>query len=236
MAKQGTFQINTGHIDNLTKQIEKATDCQALTLLFEQHLDGLVDLIESKIETQLEILKNLIPLLKLPGINPAAIVKWLKKLLIGTIMPQLQAYINLIIQIAQLQQSLQRLISAIENADDKLKDCLENSIIQGSKFKLQQKINELKDPLDDALRTVNSLETQIKTVIENPTDPFIVTTSLEGFLATAESGFAQLGIEVEQFAESEIEEGPEPFTGDVPVSNTVTLQIVDGLIVSANTP
>lgn len=235
MAKQGTFQVNTQHIDNLTKQIENVTDCRALTQIFEQHLDSVTNLVESKIETQLEILKSYLPLLKLPGINPAAIVKWLKKLVTGTIMPQLRAYINLIIQIAQLQQSLQRLIRAIETADDKIKRCVEESIIEGTKFKLQQKINELKDPLDDALRTVNSLETQIKAVIESPTDPFIVTTNLEGFLATAEEGFSKLGLEVEQFNDEEIEESPEPFTGDVAVSNTVTLQIQDGLIISANT-
>lgn len=235
MAKQGTFQVNTQHIDNLTKQIENVTDCSALTQIFEQHLDSVTNLVESKIETQLEILKSYLPLLKLPGINPAAIVKWLKKLVTGTIMPQLRAYINLIIQIAQLQQSIQRLIRAIEQADDKIKRCVEQSIIEGTKFKLQQKINELKDPLDDALRTVNSLETQIKAVIESPTDPFIVTTNLEGFLATAEEGFAKLGLEVDEFNDEEIEESPEPFTGDVAVSNTVTLQIQDGLIISANT-
>lgn len=228
-------KINTQHIDNLTKQIENATDCVALSQIFEQHLDSLINVVESKVETQLEILKTYLPLLKLPGINPAAIVKWLKKLVTGTIMPQLKAYITLLIQIAELQRSIQQLIRAIENADDKLKRCIELGLINDAKFKLQQKINELTDPIDDALRTVNSLEMQIKEVIESPTDPFIVTTNLEGFLATAESGLAQLGLEVEEFGDEEFEETPEPFTGEVAVSNTVTLEIVDGLIVSANT-
>lgn len=233
MAKQGSFQVNTQHIDNLTKQIENVTDCTALTQIFEQHLDSVTDLVESKIETQLEILKNYLPLLTLPGINPAAIVKWLKKLVTGTIMPQLRAYINLLIQIAELQQSIQRLISAIEGADDKLKRCIQDSLIEGTKFRLQQKINELTTPIDDALRTVNTLETQIKNVIESPTDPFIVTTSLETFLDTAESGFAQLGLEVDEFAESEIEES-QTFTGNVSVANgEVNFVIENGLIVDA---
>lgn len=232
MAKQGTFQVNTDHIDNLTKQIENVTDCSALTQIFEQHLNSVTDLVESKIETQLEILKNYLPLLSLPGANPAAIVKWLKKLLTGSILPQLRAYINLIIQIARLQQSIQRLITAIERADDKIKRCVERGIIDGTKFQLQQKINELTRPINDALITVNSLETQIKTVIESPTDPFIVTTSLEGFLETAESGFAKLGLEVEEFNDSEIEPSP-TFSGNVAISNTVTLEIDGGLIVNA---
>ena len=233
MAKQGSFQVNTQHIDNLTKQIENATDCTALTQIFEQHLDSVTDLVESKIETQLEILKNYLPLLSLPGPNPAAILKWLKKLLTGTIMPQLRAYINLLIQIAQLQQSIQQLISAITSAEDKIRRCVEGSIIEGTKFKLQQKINELTQPIDDALATVNSLETQIKAVIESPTDPFIVTTNLEGFLETAEEGFAKLGLEVEEFNDSEIEPSP-TFSGNVAISNTTTLVIEGGLIVGAD--
>lgn len=235
MAKQGTFQVNTQHIDNLTKQIENATDCRALTQIFEQHLDSVKDLIESKIETQLEILKSYLPLLSLPGINPAAIVKWLKKLVTGTIMPQLRAYINLLIQIAQLQQSIQNLIRAIERADDKIKLCVKVEVFDAFKLRLANIENQIRLPINDALDTVNLLEKQIKNVIESPTDPFIVTTSLEGFLRTAEEGFAKLGLEVEEFAGEEIEAGPEPFTGSVEVSNTVTLQIQDGLIVSSNT-
>lgn len=234
MAKQGSFQVNTQHIDNLTKQIENATDCQALTQIFEQHLDSVTNLVEAKIETQLELLKSYIPLLDLPSINPVAIVKWLAKLVTGTIYPQLKAYVNLLIQIAELQQSVQQLISAIDKADDKLKRCLDDAIIGGAKFKLQQKINGLTQPIDDALRTVGTLETQIKNVIESPTDPFIVTNNLEGFLATADEGLAKLGGEIETFGNQAIDPGPEPLTANVAVSNTVTLEIVDGLIVSAN--
>lgn len=226
----------TNNITELAKQINNTTDCSALTIIFEQHLESVTDLIEAKIESQLEILKNYLPLLSLPGPNPAAIVKWLKKLLTGSILPQLKAYINLVIQIAQLQSSLQELITAIENADDRLKRCLEQSIIEGSKFKLQQKINELTGPIEDGLQTVASLETQIKNVIESPTDPFIVTTNLEGFLATAEEGFAKLGLEVEEFNDTEIESSP-TFSGNV-VTSEATFVIEDGLIVdaSANTP
>lgn len=228
-------KINTKHIDNLTKQIENATDCQALTQIFEQHLESVTDLVEAKIETQLEILKTYLPLLSLPGPSPTAILKWLKKLVTGTIMPQLQAYITLIIQIAELQRSIQDLISAIDNADDKLKRCLEDGIINNAKFQLEAKINDLTQPIDDALITVNSLESQIKNVIDSPTDPFIVTNNLEGFLATAEDGFAKLGLEVEDFGNEEIDPSPEPLSGSVAVSNTVTLEIVDGMIISANT-
>lgn len=226
----------TNNITELAKQINNTTDCSALTIIFEQHLESVTDLIEAKIESQLEILKNYLPLLSLPGPNPAAIVKWLKKLLTGSILPQLKAYINLVIQIAQLQSSLQELITAIENADDRLKRCLEQSIIEGSKFKLQQKINELTGPIEDGLQTVASLETQIKNVIESPTDPFIVTTNLEGFLATAEEGFAKLGLEVEEFNDTEIESSP-TFSGNV-VTSEATFVIEGGLIVdaSANTP
>ena len=227
--------INVKHIQNLTKQIENATDCQALTLIFEQHLEGVTDLVEAKIATQLELLKTYLPLLDLPGPSPTAILKWLKKLVTGTIMPQLQAYITLIIQIAELQSAIQDLISAINNADDRLKRCLEDGIINNAKFQLETKINELTQPIDDALITVGSLESQIKNVIESPTDPFIVTTNLEGFLATAEDGFAKLGLEVEDFNDEEIQPSPEPLSGSVAVSNTVTLEIVDGIIVSANT-
>jgi len=223
--------INVKHIQNLTKQIENATDCQALTLIFEQHLDGVTDLVEAKIETQLEILKTYLPLLNLPGPSPTAILKWLKKLVTGTIMPQLQAYITLIIQIAELQRAIQDLISAINDADDRLKRCLEDGIINNAKFQLEVKINELTQPIDDALITVGSLESQIKNVIDDPSDPFIVTNNLEGFLETADDGFALLGLAVADFGNEEIEPSPEPFSGFANTDST-SIEMKDGLVVN----
>lgn len=147
-------------------------------------------------------------------------------------MPQLRAYINLLIQIAQLQQSVQNLIRAIEQADDKIKLCVKVEIVDAFKLDLQSSINQLQQPIDDALSTVNFLERQIKNVIESPTDPAIVTTSLEGFLNTAEEGFEKLGLEVEEFGDSEVESSP-TLTANIE-TDTVVLEIVDGLIVSAN--
>lgn len=234
MAKQGTFQVNTQHIDNLTRQIESVTDCSALIQIFEQHLDSVSDLVESKIETQVEILKSYLPLLKLPGINPAAIVKWLKKLVTGTIMPQLRAYINLAIQIVRLTTALSRLVSAIESADDKLKKCLNETLIDTVKFKLQTQISSLKKPLDDALAQIDSIQTQIETLIENPLNERIVTDTLEGFLDSAERAFPGIEAQVIAFGEEE-DDSPEPLTANVSIEGAV-LQIENGVIISvANT-
>lgn len=234
MPLQGTKQINTQYIDNLVEQIENVTNCEALLLIFETHMDTVTNIVKAKIETQLDILKNVLPLLKLPGVNPAAIVKWLKKLVTGTLMPQLQAYIALTIQIVQLTNSLRRLVSAIETAEDKLKNCIEETLVDAVKFRIQTQIADLRSPIDDALAQVNSIQTQIETLIENPLNERIVTDTLEGFLESAERVFPSIEAQVTEFGEQE-DDSPEPLTANVSIEGAV-LQIENGVIISvANT-
>lgn len=220
----------TKNIRNLAEQINNTTDCSALTLIFEQHLDSTIDVIKGAIQSQLDIAKNYLPLLDLPT-SIGEIIGYIKKLVLGTVYPQFQAFLKLLKAIAELQKALQELLQAIETADDKLKRCLSDSIVEGVKFRIQTEINGLTAPIDEALGTIDSLQTQIKAVINDPTDPFIVTSSIDAFLATVDEGASKLGISVEEFANAPNEE-TESFTGNVE-NQGITLVIENGLIVDA---
>lgn len=220
----------TKNITNLAEQINNTTDCSALTRIFEQHLDSTVDVIKGAIQSQLETAKNFLPIIK-PPTSIGAVIGFLKKLVLGSVYPQFKAFLKLLKAIAELQKALQELLEVIETVDDKLKACLNDSIVEGIKGRIQGEINNLTAPIDEALSTINTLETEIKAVINDPTDPYIVTSSIDAFLATVDEGAAKLGVNVEAFSNAPTEE-TESFTGNVE-NEGITLVIENGIIIDA---
>lgn len=236
MALQGTFIVNQQQIDALTRQINNATDCAALSLIFENYLNTLEDIIRAKIQTQGDILEKILPLLKLPKPTPRQILKWIKKFVGGTIMPQLEAQINLIIQLVSFINSLRDLSNAITGAQDRLERCIEFGIMGQLRYRIEVQINNLTQPIDDALTRIELAQLQLEVLLENPLNQRIVTDTLENFLTSAQSAFPAIEQQVNDFAESDFEDEVF-FSGNVVLGDTSSLVISDGVIigVAANT-
>jgi len=236
MSLQGTLIINQQQIDDLTKQINNATDCAALSLIFESYLNAIEDIIRAKIQTQGDILENIMPLLNLPKPSPRQILKYIKKFVGGMIMPQLEALINLVIQLVSFINSLQALSNAIIGAQDRLERCIEFGIMGQLRYRVEVQINNLTQPIDDALTRIELAQMQLEVLLENPLNQRIVTDTLENFLTSAQSAFPAIEQQVNDFAKSDFEEEVF-FSGNVVLGDTSSLVISDGVIVgvAANT-
>ena len=227
----------TDTVQSFADQINNTTDCAALTLVFERHLESITDLVEEKLQTQLDIIKNHFPLLDVPT-SITDVIEYIKKQVLGTAYQQLKAFLKNLKQIAELQKALIDLIQAIEQAGPRLKECLEDSIIEGIKFDIQTRIDALTAPIDEALATVDTLQTQINNIIDNPLDPYIVTDSIDTFLATADEGLTKLGVDIDEFNAKPTASGTPVLNGDVDIANTETITYVGGVastVVAANT-
>jgi hypothetical protein len=133
--------IATKRIKELTQQIRSVTDCEALKLIVKQHIDDLKKEAKKAVEEQLELLKQYLPITSLPSPTPWGIVKWLGKLVTGTIIPQLKAFIKYTTEILALILALNDIIQAIQDAIPRLKACAVQ-IYRETKQDLKNEINQ----------------------------------------------------------------------------------------------
>ena len=133
--------IATKRIKELTQQIRSVTDCNALKLIVKQHLDDIKKEAKKAVKEQLELLKKYLPITSLPDPTPLGIVKWLGKLVTGTVIPQLEAFIKYTSEILALILALNDIIQAIEQAIPRLKACA-IQIYRETKQDLKNEINQ----------------------------------------------------------------------------------------------
>lgn len=142
--------VNTKRIKELTQQIRATTDCNALKLLVKQHLDELKALAKKAVEDQLKILKKYLPITSLPSPTPFGIVKWLGKLVTGTIIPQLEAFIKYTMEILGLIQAITELVITIKQVLPKLKECALGFIRETEadiRNEIKQKVRKLENKI-----------------------------------------------------------------------------------------
>ena len=103
--------VNIKRIRQLTKDLRATTDCDALKMKLGITGDELKELTKDIRNEAKKLLDKYLPITSIPT-NPLKILSWVKKLVTGTIMPQLEAYIKLLQQVIGLIQSTQELIQA----------------------------------------------------------------------------------------------------------------------------
>lgn len=139
--QEDTLVVNTKRIKEITQQIRSVTDCDALKLIVKQHIDDIKKAAMKAVEEQLELLKKYLPILNLPSPTPWGIVKWLAKLVTGTIIPQLEAFIKYTLEILGLIIAVTDLIKAVSEVIPKLKACA-IQIYEETKADLKNEINQ----------------------------------------------------------------------------------------------
>ena len=126
ISQEDTLVVNTKRIQDLTEQIRATTDCDALKLIIKQHLDELKKQAEKAVKEQLNLIKNKLGIASLPSPTPIGIVKWLGKLVTGTIIPTLEAIIKYTIQITGFIVAVTQLVAAVEDVLPRLKACIKD--------------------------------------------------------------------------------------------------------------
>lgn len=132
--------VNTRRITEITQQIRSVTDCDALKLIVKTFMDDVKKAAKKAVKEQLELLKKYLPITNLPSPTPWGIVKWLGKLVTGTIIPQLEAFIKYTKEILGFIKAITELIKAVEEVIPRLKACA-IQIYQETKADLKNEIN-----------------------------------------------------------------------------------------------
>lgn len=151
--EQSDLVVNTEHIKELVRQIKYVTDCDSLKMIVKQHLDEVKSLIKASLQEQIKQLEKILPILKLPSPTPFSIVKWLGKLVTGTAIPQLEAYIKYVQQIIALATAVADLVDAISDAIPRLEACA-LEIVNQTKDDIKQTIT---NTIEDAVRDIQKM-------------------------------------------------------------------------------
>ncbi len=190
------LDINTKHINELADQIRYNTDCEVIKLVIEEHLDSIQDLFKDIQEEQKELLAKILPILKLPGPNPVAIVKWISKFVTGLVTPQLQAHIKYTKKLIKLAASILNVISAIQEAARNLPECA----IAIKDEALDQIRNEVNGLVNSALSGIAASQEGLLAIIDvENTIERIDTSSPEAFLASVDRAEAAINAAAEVF-------------------------------------
>lgn len=139
--QQDSLVVNTNRIKEISQQIRNVTDCDALRLIVNQHLDDVKKSASKAAEEQAKLLQKYLPITSLPSPTPWGIVKWLGKLVTGTVIPQLEAFIKYTTETIELIKAVTELTLAVEQAMPRLKACAVQNY-QDARAGTQNEINQ----------------------------------------------------------------------------------------------
>lgn len=164
---------HTDSIKKATDRINQSTDCSVLTAAIREHSQGLRDSIESGASEMAKLAQNYLPIVNPPGGRPSKIVKWVKKLISGTIAPQIKAHAQYAMELAELAQATAEFGSAIANSKDRLEHCVDNVWVQEIEQEIEATKDFIRSPLTNALTEVEQAQMSIESVLGAPlSSPF----------------------------------------------------------------
>lgn len=226
----GELAVNTRRIQQITRMIKFATDCETLKMIMQHYLDELKNLVKDAIKEQLEVSSKFLPITKPPSPTPWSIVKWIGKLIFGTAMPQIEAMFKLIKQIIALTKAVIDLVSAIQTAAKNLPKCIQElkQLVKDAALNIaEEAISTAAESVGTAVgQAVGSLDRDLNGAITNAVKAYgevknivgvastIDTSSPSKFVSSFDSALTELNTAGQSYMNSEdTETAPYPIVG-----------------------
>ena len=140
-------------IKKITEDIENETDCLALQQKIRKELSFLEDFLDEQTKEIQRKLDEILPVLSIP-LNPFKIPKYLKKLIIGRILPDLDATIDFIKRVIEVVKAIIDLIEVIKDLKPKLEACAIgtiNTIIAEVENEIDKAVADLEKKITEAI-------------------------------------------------------------------------------------
>lgn len=209
----GTVQEEVAEITDtllaIIVELRMITDCDVLKTRLRPVIKTVTDRIDGVID-EIDKQSGLGAILKLPK-TPWGFVKWVKKFVLGTVLPAVKALIKLAKEIINLIQTLQELIKLIKELEPKLKACaveFAQEAIDDVVGAIEKEINEAIDAaLGPVFCQIQKLQSQIDNAIGFPTTQ-IDFSSTSNFLNSVNESIAAKEEAAAKTIEEPIEEIP----------------------------
>lgn len=109
--------------DSIKKDIESSVTCDDLKNI-EKEVQKVLQAQEKALEQMLSGLSSYLPLLTMPGVDPAEIVKFLGKLVSGTVQPFITAYEEALSEITKVTSDISEIAGAFESKIAEMGSCV----------------------------------------------------------------------------------------------------------------
>jgi hypothetical protein len=225
--------LNAKVIDDYIIQIEETTECSALEAVVRDHLDTLKKLIQSNARQQAAIIKKFFPIASPPNPTPFAIVSWIKKFISGTVSPQLEAHVKLVVQAVELIGALTRLKSAVLIVEERVKACAVDITTNFIVDTVGELINEATGSLTTSLQEINNIQNVLEEVLGEALTTRIDTTNLPSFLQDPLEKLNEIQQQLNTFIDTPVIP-QEVFSGSVEIAPGVNLVIQDGAVINVS--
>jgi hypothetical protein len=179
------LNVNIKRVRKLIDDINNATDCDTIKLKLKLTGDELDELLDDLKEEAKDIAKKFLPAVKLPKPTPTSILGWVKKHVLGNVIPQINAYIKILQTASELVGAISELAQTAQNVLPKLEQCalsLVNEQLANAGIPLSAE-----QLLSDGLGSVQNLA---ESIIQSELDKITVQISDEIAKALCNSGLA----------------------------------------------
>lgn len=221
------------YIESLIKQIKYVTDCEVLKLIVKEHLKSVTDEISKAVKLQTDINQKYLPITK-PPTSPWGVVKWVKNLILGTILPQLKAFIALAKEIIRLINLMKDLVDAIENAAERLQECakeIQDMAIDEITAAVAKEVGEgLQNVLGDTMKEINKIQGTINDIVDISKTK-IDLSSPKAFINSVDNAVAGIETVANKYIETPAAEPPV----ETVVAGDKEFKIQGGTIISVST-
>jgi hypothetical protein len=225
--------FNTDHIKKLSSQVRNISDPDAVRVLVKQHTKQISDITDSIKDEMSKIASKILPILKLPSPWPPSILKWIKKLVLGSALPQLEAHIGFAKDLSKAASAISDITSAIGDLKKVLNEIKNikssvlgelNDIIDDTLGGLGDLGGALDDTLKSALGTIDNISLAMNTITGATTT--FDTSSIGNFVDTVDSKLDALKASHQAFLDIAA-----PVVSSAP---TIVGDAITGSVLSAN--
>lgn len=153
--------------DNIVRDIKSVRVCQELQEI-EQEIQKVIAAQEAALMALVKNLESYLPLLTIPSVDPAAIVKFLKKLVLGTIEPYIESFESAMKKVEEVAADIAEITSAIESKISEIEGCA-SSISLSDLLPTSDQLSAAKTQLASAQSGISDLKTSIAADEESTT-------------------------------------------------------------------
>lgn len=115
--------VDIQRITDLINELNAMTDCDSIKLKLKITGDELNSLLGDLQAEAQEIIKTILPQMAIPAPTPPSILGWVKKNVIGDVLPYIEAYIKILLAVVELSDALAAFAQTMQNIIPKLQAC-----------------------------------------------------------------------------------------------------------------
>jgi len=145
--------------DSIVKDIDSVRICDDIKAI-EAEIQKVLAAQEAALEAMIKKLEAYLPILSLPSPDPVSILKWLKKLVVGTVEPYIDAFESAMERMEEIAADVEEITAALTKKISEIEACA-SSISLNDILPTSDMLSAAKSQLSSAQSGISDIKTSI---------------------------------------------------------------------------